>query len=179
MTLVTWNAESTQVAALQRVCARASCDGKSQPGSQGPKSENEIEASVLTDRCNVHCEVRPFLQAARLPTTCAAKRRQARQAAAFLLQRLLVSLRVAWPRETRSMTKPLLLHRKRLRWVPKRPWLRHHAASAARSHSNHASSRSTGSSSAAQVQSKHSSWHCGPTGTSVVNGFGRLRANTL
>ena len=45
---------------MRRVCARAACDGKSQPGSQGPRSGNEIEASVLTDRCNVHCEVRPF-----------------------------------------------------------------------------------------------------------------------
>ena len=124
--------------------AQRMCDGKSQPGSQGPRSGNEIEASKLTDCCHVPCEARPFLHPAKLPTACATMRRKARQAAAFLLQRLLVSLRVAWPRETCSMTKPLLLTRKRLRWVPQRSWIRHQAASAARNHSSQANSKSAG-----------------------------------
>ena len=42
MTRVTWSAQSPLVAALNKVCARASCDGKSQPGSQGPRSATEL-----------------------------------------------------------------------------------------------------------------------------------------
>ena len=85
--------------------------------------------------------VRPFLQAANLPTACAT-----RQAAAFLLQPLLVSLRVAWARETCSMTKPLLLSQDkacvelRIEVVDSAPG----SLRAARSHSSQASSKIVG-----------------------------------
>ena len=74
-----------------------------------------------------------------------------------------------------AITNPFALPARGLRLTPHKSWKRHHSASAARSHSSQASSRSPVS----FVHSKGTSSRFGPIGTSVENGEGRRRARTV